>query len=116
MFLEIFKLLRIHQYIKNLFIFAPLFFTFSFTMDKFISVSIAFILFSIIASSIYVFNDLMDIEEDKKHPSKRFRPLASGKVSKQNAKILIISLSTISLISAYVLNIQLISIITKYKY
>lgn len=112
--MQVVKLLRIHQYIKNLFIFTPLFFTFSFTLDKFINISIAFILFSIIASSIYVFNDLMDVEEDKKHPSKRFRPLASGKVSKLTAKILIISLSTISLITAYLLNIQLFTILLVY--
>ena len=83
----IITLLRPHQYIKNLFIFAPLLFSFHFSAGSMLSTIIAFILFCLIASSIYVLNDLMDIEEDKKHPSKKNRPLASGEVDKKNAKI-----------------------------
>ena len=109
-----FKLLRVHQYIKNLFIIAPLFFSFNFTSTSFTNVSIAFILFSLIASSIYVLNDLMDIEEDKQHPTKKFRPLASGKVSKSTAKIMIISLSSFSLISSYLFSPYLFTILLIY--
>ncbi|MCT7484798.1 UbiA family prenyltransferase [Aliarcobacter cryaerophilus] len=75
-----FKLLRIHQYIKNIFVFAPFFFSFHFELNNLINLTIVFVLFSLLASSIYVLNDYMDIEEDKQHPKKRFRPLASGKV------------------------------------
>lgn len=113
-FNEILKLLRPHQYIKNLFVFAPLFFSFNFVLDDVINTFIVFILFSLIASSIYVLNDYMDIEEDKQHPKKKFRPLASGKVSKNSAKILFLLLSVISLISAYFLNTNLFLVLIIY--
>ncbi|NWF67416.1 MAG: UbiA prenyltransferase family protein [Campylobacterales bacterium] len=58
---------------------------------------VAFILFSILASSIYVFNDLLDIHEDRNHPKKKFRPLASGAVSTSTAKFLIVIMSLVSL-------------------
>lgn len=111
---NIIKLLRPHQYIKNLFVFAPLFFSFNFVLDDVINTFIVFILFSLIASSIYVLNDYMDIEEDKQHPKKKFRPLASGKVSKNSAKILFLLLSVISLISAYFLNTNLFLVLIIY--
>lgn len=113
-FNEILKLLRPHQYIKNLFVFAPLFFSFNFVLNDVINTFIVFILFSLIASSIYVLNDYMDIEEDKQHPKKKFRPLASGKVSKNSAKILFLLLSVISLISAYFLNTNLFLVLIIY--
>lgn len=111
---NIIKLLRPHQYIKNLFVFAPLFFSFNFVLNDVINTFIVFILFSLIASSIYVLNDYMDIEEDKQHPKKKFRPLASGKVSKNSAKILFLLLSVISLISAYFLNTNLFLVLIIY--
>lgn len=111
---NVLQLLRPHQYIKNLFVFAPLFFSFNFVLDDVINTFIVFILFSLIASSIYVLNDYMDIEEDKQHPKKKFRPLASGKVSKNSAKILFLLLSVISLISAYFLNTNLFLVLIIY--
>lgn len=104
---DIIKLLRPHQYIKNLFVFALLLFSFHFVLVDVINTTIVFILFSLIASSIYILNDYMDIEEDKQHPKKKYRPLASGKVSINTAKILIVLLSSASLISAYFINVNL---------
>lgn len=114
MFLDIIKLMRPHQYIKNIFVFAPLLFSFSFTSYDLINVTLVFILFSIIASSIYVFNDLMDIEEDKVHPKKKFRPLASGKIKKTTAKIMIITLCSISLLVSFLLSMELFYILLFY--
>ena len=74
-------LARPHQYIKNIFIFAPLLFSFQFSTENTLDSILAFILFSMIASSIYILNDIMDIDEDKKHPTKKERPLASGLLS-----------------------------------
>ncbi|WP_321311680.1 decaprenyl-phosphate phosphoribosyltransferase [Halarcobacter sp.] len=111
---QILKLLRPHQYIKNLFVFAPLLFSFHFTTNDSFYTIFAFVLFSLTASSIYVLNDYMDIEEDKQHPKKKFRPLASGKVTKSTAKLLILFLSGISLISAYLLNINLFIVLSLY--
>jgi len=111
---SILHLLRPHQYIKNLFVFAPLFFSFSFALMDVIKTSVVFILFSLLASSIYVFNDLMDIEEDKQHPKKKFRPLASGKISIDSAKVVILLLSTISLFCAYFLSTDLFIVLLIY--
>ncbi|MDA7816624.1 UbiA prenyltransferase family protein [Sulfurimonas sp.] len=112
---DIFKLFRVHQYIKNLFIFMPLLFSFSFAdTQNNINTLVAFILFSILASSIYIFNDLMDIDEDKVHPKKRFRPLASGKVSISTAKLLISVLSISSLGIAFVFSLPLFTVLISY--
>ena len=107
-------LLRPHQYIKNLFIFAPLFFSFHFKMGEILHSFFAFVLFSLIASSIYIFNDYMDIEEDKKHPTKKYRPLVSGAISKQVAKVVFISLSSVSLIISFLYNINLFYVLLMY--
>ncbi|SFH94434.1 decaprenyl-phosphate phosphoribosyltransferase [Halpernia frigidisoli] len=87
------KLLRIEQWVKNLFVFAPLFFSGNvMNSDLLVKSIFAFIIFSIAASSIYIINDYSDIEQDKKHPEKRNRPLASGVISKRNAIYLLTSL------------------------
>jgi 4-hydroxybenzoate polyprenyltransferase len=79
MFNAIFKEMRIRQWIKNSFVFIPLVFDRQlFTVDSLVRVVLGFILFCFISSSIYFINDIMDIEADKKHPKKRFRPIASG--------------------------------------
>ena len=103
-----------HQYIKNFFVFAPLFFSFQAKVDLFINSLIVFVLFSFIASSVYVFNDLMDIEEDKKHPQKKNRPLASGSISAFKAKLLIVVLTLIPLISSFIINKNLFFILIFY--
>lgn len=112
---EILKLFRVHQYIKNLFIFMPLLFSFSYTnLDDNLNTLIAFILFSLLASSIYIFNDLMDINEDRAHPKKKYRPLASGKVSTNSAKALISLLSILSLSISLIINIELFAVMFLY--
>ena len=89
----IIKLLRPHQYIKNLFIFFPIFFAMKIAHVDLISKAfVAFVAFSLVASAIYVLNDYFDIEADKTHPKKRFRPLASGEISKDEAKVIMIIL------------------------
>lgn len=112
---EVLKLFRVHQYIKNLFIFMPLLFSFSFSnLDNNLNSLVAFMLFSIIASSIYIFNDLMDINEDRAHPTKKYRPLASGKVSPKSAKMLILLLSLSSLGISFVFNTELFLVLLVY--
>lgn len=112
---EIIKLFRIHQYIKNLFIFLPLLFSFSFgdTQDN-LNVLAAFLLFSILASSIYIFNDLLDINEDKAHPTKKNRPLASGSVAKGTAISLMLILSITSLGISLLFNTELFAVLLVY--
>ncbi len=111
---NILLLIRAHQWIKNFFLFAPLFFSFSFTSDKIIIVCLGFLLFSLAASSIYVLNDYHDIEEDKAHPTKRNRPLASGRVSQSSAKVLIFGLMSLSLFGSFVLSIEFMAVVMFY--
>lgn len=88
------KLLRVEQWVKNLFVFAPLFFSGNITnFDLLLKSIFAFAVFSLAASSIYIINDYSDIESDSKHPEKRNRPLASGVISKPTAISLFIVLS-----------------------
>lgn len=87
------KLLRIEQWVKNLFVFAPLFFSGNiFNTDLLVKSIFAFVIFSIAASSIYIINDYSDIEQDRKHPEKKNRPLASGSISKKVAVAILIIL------------------------
>ncbi len=111
---SIVKLFRPHQYIKNIFIFAPLLFSLTFEINLYLNALVAFIFFSLIASSIYIFNDLMDIEADRLHPKKRFRPIANGKITKKNAYILLLSLSIPSLIGASFFSLNLFIILIIY--
>jgi 4-hydroxybenzoate polyprenyltransferase len=79
-------LLRPHQWLKNLFIFMPLFFSANLTnLNQLTLCLVAFFSFSFVASSIYCMNDAVDVNEDRKHPEKAKRPIASGKVSIQTA-------------------------------
>ncbi len=91
---EIIKLMRPHQYVKNIFIFLPIFFALQITnMDFLFQAFIAFVAFSLTASAIYILNDYFDIEEDRQHPKKKYRPLASGTISKKNGIMLMVFLS-----------------------
>ena len=81
------RALRVHQYVKNLLIFVPIFTAHKFTYEASTTALMAFVAFSLCASSTYVVNDLVDIEADRQHPKKKFRPLASGAIKPWQAKI-----------------------------
>ena len=86
-------LIRIPQWSKNLFIFLPAFFALKLTQPEILyNLGLTFAGFSFLASAVYVFNDMLDIESDKIHPKKRNRPLASGKVTVNEGIVLIILL------------------------
>lgn len=75
------KMLRVHQWLKNVLIFISLFAAHEFgNLDAWISLCLAFFAFSFCASSVYIVNDLFDLESDRVHPRKKLRPLASGVV------------------------------------
>lgn len=78
--------LRIHQWAKNLLVFVPLLLAHLATnIEAVISTFIAFIAFSFVASGTYIINDLCDIESDRRHRTKRFRPIAAGTITTQQA-------------------------------
>jgi 4-hydroxybenzoate polyprenyltransferase len=109
------KLIRVEQYIKNAFVFAPLFFDSQFlNLDNLINVILAFLCFCTISSSVYIFNDYFDINEDKNHPQKRYRPLASGSISIQNGLVLMLILMISSITVSYLISVELFLVIISY--
>jgi len=87
------KLMRVKQWVKNLFLFIPVFFAGEFFQpEKMSALVIGFFSFSLVSSAIYILNDYRDIEEDRLHAEKRYRPLASGAVSKPMGLTLMIIL------------------------
>lgn len=74
------RLLRVHQWAKNVLVFVPLVMAHCFDLPALGVALAAFISFSLAASGIYILNDLVDVEADRKHPTKKNRPLAAGTV------------------------------------
>ncbi len=93
---QYYKLLRIPQWIKNFFVFTPLVFSQNlFDSDYFLKTLAGFSVFCLLSSVVYVFNDIVDAESDRAHPTKKNRPIASGKISTRHAYIIIIILLAI---------------------
>lgn len=114
-FSPIIELMRPKQWIKNLFVLAPLVFSHSFLDPAKISYSIAaFILFSFASSSVYIFNDIFDLEKDRLHPLKKNRPIARGAVQVKEAILLGIFLSGITLFFSAIFSFQFLSVILCY--
>lgn len=87
------KLIRVNHYIKNMLVLFPLFFSGQFfDLEKLTMGIIAFACFCFISSSVYIINDLQDLDKDRLHPTKRKRPLASGCISKRTAITILIIL------------------------
>lgn len=108
-------LIRVEQYVKNLFIFAPLFFSGAFLeSQKIRAVTFSFLCFCITASSIYILNDYLDVAQDKLHPEKSKRPIASGKITAKKALLLMCLFMFLSLGSSYLISFELFKIILSY--
>ena len=109
------QLLRLHQWIKNLLLFVPIFFSGQIqNIDLLLQVLVAFFSYSLMASTVYILNDYVDIQRDKLHPTKRNRPLASGKVSKSQAQILFVILLISSLGISFLIDYKLTIILAIY--
>jgi decaprenyl-phosphate phosphoribosyltransferase len=81
------RTMRPHQWVKNLPVLAPLVFARElFDLPAALRALAGFVLFCLLASSVYVLNDLVDVEADRQHPTKKNRPIASGKVSTGQAR------------------------------
>lgn len=76
------RAIRVHQWLKNLLLFVPMVTAFSFLeFENLATMSIAFFAFSLAASATYIVNDLWDLENDRAHPRKRYRPFAIARIS-----------------------------------
>ncbi|KZL94505.1 decaprenyl-phosphate phosphoribosyltransferase [Clostridium magnum] len=112
------ELMRPKQWIKNFFVFAAIVFSGNFfNANLLMSNILTFILFCFTSSSIYILNDIVDIEKDRCHPDKKRRPLPSGRVSKKIAIILDILIALGIVWSSYkMLNILILSVLAVYMF
>ncbi len=98
---NIITLLRPHQWLKNLFIFLPLFFSRHLVDWEYIyPCIISFVAYCFAASSVYCFNDIWDVASDRLHPKKCKRPIASGKISRKEGYWITLICIMISLLLA----------------
>jgi 4-hydroxybenzoate polyprenyltransferase len=98
---------RPKEWIKNVFVFAGLLFSGKFNQShEVVEAVITFIAFCLISSGGYFVNDLIDVELDRKHPKKRFRPLAAGELSEATARALAPALAVIAIGIAFTVNWQ----------
>ena len=102
--------------IKSLIVFAPLFFTFEINIDLYLITLVAFTLFYLASSTIYVFNDIIDLEKDKLHHLKMNRPIASGRVTTKEAKYLLITLLIFTTFISFLFNEELFFILLIYLF
>lgn len=113
--MEILKIIRPTHWMKNVFVFLPMFFGgYLFDSDAIFSSSLAFIAFSLMASAVYCLNDIIDVEADRQHPVKKLRPIASGKVSIGEACMIMVVLIALSLGVAAFANVDLVIIVGCY--
>ncbi len=114
------RTMRPRQWIKNVFVFAAIAFSENrlwwSAPEKLLNVVMAFFVFCMAASAIYLINDLVDIEKDRAHPRKRNRPLASGKLRPALAVIAAVVLIAIALPAAYLIDPDygFLSVLTTY--
>lgn len=107
--------LRPEQWIKNLFVFAPLLFSrYLFDFGRSVSCVTAFLIFCLISGSVYLINDVADIDHDRLHPEKSRRPLASGNLKVRTAIVASLLLFMGSVLSAFFLNMWFSVVIVSY--
>ncbi len=115
MFKAIFKTMRPRQWTKNAFIFAALVFDKQlFHLPAFLQTLAGFFLFCLISSSVYIFNDIVDIEADRQHPEKRKRPLPAGQLSVKVAWVAGIVLVVVTLLLGYWMDPEFAAVLVTY--
>ena len=108
------KILRIEQWTKNLIIFFPAILSSNFETFNSFTIYIIFLSFSLLASSTYILNDIKDVEQDRAHPEKKLRPLASGSLDIKVASIYAMILFFISLLIIYMVDYKLLPLFFLY--
>lgn len=112
---DLLRLLRPRQWIKNLAIFAAITFNGElFTLSVVEAVIAGFFVFCMMSSAIYVINDLFDIQKDKLHPFKRFRPLANGDVSVKTGLLIAFVLGAGALIASFYISTSFFTVTVVY--
>lgn len=112
---ELLRLMRPYQWVKNTFVFTGLLFGHAWHDPHLVAqVIVVFIAFCLVSSAIYIINDIVDLEQDKQHPKKSRRPLASGLVSVSAAVMLAVVLGTLGLSLAYFAAPAVLAILVAY--
>jgi len=111
------KIMRPHHYIKNVLILLPIIFSKNiFNWELLKNTIVGVIAFSLMSSIVYIINDIMDVESDRKHEKKKFRPIASGEVSVRNAIILAVILFAISILLNWYIEANILTLCIFYGY
>lgn len=112
---EYFKLIRISSWPKNFFVFVPAIFAKRiFESETVNSIVIAFFIFSLASSIVYIFNDIIDAPKDAIHPLKKNRPIAKGAITKRNASILLSVFAIIFMVANFKMKYDFIMILWLY--
>ncbi|MFT0772869.1 decaprenyl-phosphate phosphoribosyltransferase [Psychrobacter aquimaris] len=111
---DVIRLLRPHQYIKNNFVFLGPLFGHQWSVLTLTQATLTFIAFCFMASAVYILNDLMDIDADKKHPIKCSRPLPSGTVSLPSANFLLAVLIIAAVVTSYLVSFLVTLFVSAY--
>ncbi|MCD2345951.1 decaprenyl-phosphate phosphoribosyltransferase [Clostridium guangxiense] len=108
-------LMRPKQWTKNLFVFGAIIFSGNFLNARLVLMNLfVFAMFCLTSSSVYVFNDIVDADKDRKHPIKKYRPIASGKVSKGQGIILDVILLIFIITFTSIVNIKILILLMMY--
>jgi 4-hydroxybenzoate polyprenyltransferase len=108
------KALRVHQYAKNALIFVPLLTSHAYSLHSALSALLAFVAFSLCASSVYLLNDLIDLDADRQHPTKQRRPFACGAIPIAHGVIAIPVLLAVAYVCALLTSLLFTSVLTGY--
>jgi 4-hydroxybenzoate polyprenyltransferase/phosphoserine phosphatase len=108
------KMLRVHQYAKNTLVFVPLLTAHLFAGAGLAQATLAFVAFSLCASSVYILNDLVDLQDDRRHRSKCNRPLASGAIPLVHGVVAIPILFAIALAVATAVSLPFAGVLLGY--
>ena len=115
MIIELLRLMRPHQWVKNTFVLAGLLFGHAWNNPTLVTQTLfAFVAFCLISSTIYILNDIVDIEQDRHHPSKRKRPLPSGKLKVSTAALFALLLGASALTLAFYASNTVVIIVLLY--
>ena len=107
-FILYFKLLRVNQWIKNFVVFIPIIFNGQLlNRDLFLKSLYSFLIFCLLSSISYIINDIIDYPYDKKHPQKKYRPIAAGLISIPQATFLTFILTVGAIIFSITLSLDL---------
>ncbi len=109
--LTVMRMMRVNQWVKNLIVFTSILFSGElFNGAIFLKAFWAFVIFCFLSSTSYIFNDIIDLPFDRKHPVKKYRPIAAGLIPVQSATFMVFLLTVASLLVSLMVSVQFLVI------